>query len=167
MHRVPVSHRQLGPVQPRCDANVAMFLTVSFKRMVKEPITLSDGLVLPKDTYICVVNTSSIGREEEPFDGYRYTRKRDQGNAGATLPRNQYSSTDKDHITFGHGRFACPGRFVASVEIKLVLAAMLERYDLAFDQEGQSSTRPPNLHVLELGFQDPRVKVYVREREGR
>lgn len=121
---------------------------------------MSDGLTLPVGAYISVVNTSNIGRENVPFDGYRYCKKRDDSGSNA---RNLYSSTDRHHLTFGHGRFACPGRFVAAVEIKLVLAAMLERYDITF---GEGRGRPNNLQVLELGFQNPMVRVMIRERAG-
>lgn len=138
-------------------------------------MTLSDGLVLPKDAYICVVNSSSIGREDERFDGFRYAQKRPGQSGGVTggstaskARQTWYTSTDRSHITFGQGRYACPGRFVAAVEIKLVLAAVLMRYDFSFGEKGEMDLgperRPKNLHLLELGFTDPSARVYLRER---
>lgn len=162
-------------------ANKTNTHTVSFKRIVKEDIILSDGLILPTGAYICVVNTSGIGCESEEFDGLRYARKRtslletqpaDQGeHQGPELKARQtwYSSTDRSHITFGHGRHACPGRFIAAVEMKLVLATLLMRYDMSFGDGGKTrqaeDRRPKNLQVLELGFQDPSVRTYFRKRE--
>ncbi|KAI0474456.1 cytochrome P450 [Xylaria cf. heliscus] len=135
---------------------------ISFKRIVKQQITLSDGVILPVGTYVCVVNTSTLENQSDSvgdqFDGFRYSRKRQQ--VAGLSTRHQYSSTDKQHITFGHGRFACPGRFVAAAEIKIVLAMMLERYQISF---GEGCARPKNLHLLELGFQDPSTRVYLRE----
>ncbi|KAJ2994194.1 hypothetical protein NUW58_g1622 [Xylaria curta] len=125
---------------------------ISFKRIVKQRIILSDGVTLPVGTH-----TGGIGDE---FDGLRYERKRRQ--AAGVSTRHQYSSTDKRHLTFGHGRFACPGRFAAAAEIKIVLAFMLERYQIRF---GEGCSRPRNLQFLELGFQDPSIRVYLRERE--
>lgn len=122
-------------------------------------MTLSDGFRLPLGAYICTVVTSTIGRESEPFDGFRYSKKREDG--GTRTTKDQYSSTDRENITFGHGRYACPGRFIAAVEIKAVLAAMLRRYDIKFAGNGK---RPKSLQVLELEFQDPRTRVLVRER---
>ena len=142
---------------------------VSFKRIVREPITLSDGLKLPKGAYISVVNTSHFQLEEgfenaegdsKTFDGLRYYRKHSDP---AFKSRFQYASTDKDHITFGHGRFACPGRFVASVEMKMILVHILLKYDLKF--AGEKTVRPKNLQVLELGFQNPAARFQVRERK--
>lgn len=137
---------------------------VGFKRVVKEPITLSDGLQLPKGTYICVVTTSHLQDDIAPpgpnnFDGFRYHKKALETGSG----RHQYSSTDGDHIHFGHGRYACPGRFAASVEIKIILARILLHYDMKFP-EGQG--RPKNMTVLELSFQDPAGRIMFKQRSG-
>lgn len=124
-------------------------------------MTLSDGFNLPIGAYICVVNSATFCRESEPYDAFRYSKKREDG-SGARSTRDQYSSTDRDHITFGHGRYACPGRFIAAVETKMVLAEMLQRYDVKF---GGVEGRPKNLQVLEIAFQDPRARVFIRERQ--
>jgi cytochrome P450 len=133
---------------------------VSLKRIVKEPMTLSDGLSLPVDAYVCVVNSATFDRETETFDAFRYSKKREGGN-GAPSTRDQYTTTDRDHITFGHGRYACPGRFIAAVETKMVLAEMLQRYDIKFSG---TSGRPKPLQAFEIAFQDPRTRVLIRER---
>ncbi|KAK3367922.1 cytochrome P450 [Podospora didyma] len=138
---------------------------MSQKRIVKETLKLSDGLTLPTGAYVCMVDPSAIGRGPGDFDGFRYARLRqDPGFA----ERYQYTATDKDHLAFGHGRYACPGRWVAALKIKLVFAAMLERYDVSFVGESGSGgggvARPKKLQVLELGFHDPRSRVFLRER---
>lgn len=138
--------------------------SVGFKRVVKEPITLSDGLQLPKGTYICVVTTSHLQDDIAPpgpnnFDGFRYHKKAMEAGFG----RYQYSCTDGDHIHFGHGRYACPGRFAASVEIKIILARILLHYDMKFPK-GQG--RPKNMAVLELSFQDPAGRIMFKQRSG-
>lgn len=123
-------------------------------------MTLSDGLHLHKDTYVCVVTTSHLQDEVAPpgsFDGFRYYKK----GLEAGTKRYQYSSTDSDHMHLGHGRYACPGRFIASTEIKMVLARILLSYDLKFP-EGQG--RPENRTVLELSFQDPAGRIMLRQR---
>ncbi|KAL8825028.1 MAG: hypothetical protein Q9191_004661 [Dirinaria sp. TL-2023a] len=136
--------------------------SVGFKRVVMEPITLSDGLHLPRGTYICVVTTSHLQDDvaapgPDNFDGYRYLKKAQDPNAGRLL----FTSTDIDHIHFGHGRYACPGRHFASMEIKAVLTRILTKYDMKFP-EGQG--RPRNLTILELSYQDPGGRVEFRER---
>lgn len=154
-----------------CARLLTLFPSVSFKRVVKEQMTLSDGLVLPKDAYIAVVNSGYIGRENERFDGFRYaTSQAGQSSSSSSKTRQSwYTSTDREHISFGQGRHACPGRFVAAVEMKLVLAEMLMRYDISFVENGEMSSgaaekRPKSMHLLELGFTDPSAKVYIKER---
>lgn len=133
---------------------------MGLKRVVREPIVLSDGLELPKDTYICVVTISHLQDEISPpgdFDGFRYYNKpQASGN-----DHYQYSSTDSEHIHFGHGRYACPGRFVASTEMKIILSRILLNYDMEFPS-GQG--RPGNMTVLELSFQDPAGRIMLKQR---
>jgi ent-kaurene oxidase len=74
--------------------------------------------------------------------------------------RDQYASTDKEHIHFGHGRYACPGRFVVSNEIKMSIGKMLLKYEFRFHDE-----IPPNKTILELSFQDPATRILIRERK--
>ena len=119
--------------------------------------------MLPKGAYVCVVNSSHIevddGTDPSVFDGLRYYKK---VQTQASNPRYQYSSTDNSHIAFGHGRYACPGRLVAAVEIKMVLVHMLLNYDMKFI--GGKNSRPKNLQFLELEFQDPSGRILIRER---
>ena len=133
---------------------------MGLKRVVREPITLSDGLVLPKDTYISVVTISHLQDEISPpgeFDGFRYYKK----TQASRNDQYQYSSTDSEHIHFGHGRYACPGRFVASTEMKIILSRILLTYDMKFPR-GQG--RPGNMTVLELSFQDPAGRIMLKQR---
>ena len=134
---------------------------MGLKRVVREPIVLSDGLALPKGTYICVVTTSHLQDEISPpgeFDGFRYYKMTQvSGN-----DQYQYSSTDSEHIHFGHGRYACPGRFVASTEMKIILSRILLNYDMKFPR-GQG--RPGNMTILELSFQDPAGRIMLKHRE--
>ncbi|KAI0834419.1 cytochrome P450 [Hypoxylon sp. FL0890] len=136
---------------------------LSFRRITKEAITLSDGLVLPKDTYICVATTSpeqdELGETDQAeFDGYRYYRKRLAQNSPSS--RYDYASTDKSHVSFGHGRYACPGRFAASIEVKLLLAHILLHYDVRLSP--RMSCRPQSIKILEFQFLDPEATVELR-----
>ncbi len=42
----------------------------------------------------------------------------------------QFVTVTKDFMAFGYGRHACPGRFFAANEIKLILANILLNYDI-------------------------------------
>lgn len=63
------------------------------------------------------------------FDGFRYYRLRQSG--GPSEPaRSQFVSSNERDLFFGYGNHACPGRFFAAVEIKLILARFLLDYDI-------------------------------------
>ncbi|EZG00764.1 hypothetical protein H106_08792 [Trichophyton rubrum CBS 735.88] len=114
---------------------------LSMKRYVKESITLSDGLVVPKGTSISVSShvhwDESVYPEPNKFDGYRFLkmkgdREKDRiANLVATSP---------EHLGFGHGVHACPGRFFAADEIKILLCHILLKYDFRLTEK--SNTTP-------------------------
>ena len=91
------------------------------------------------------------------FDGFRYYKK----TQAFGTDQYQYSTTDSEHIHFGHGRYACPGRFVASTEMKIILSRIPLNYDMKF-LRGQG--RQGNMTVLELSFQDPAGRIMLKAR---
>lgn len=138
---------------------------LSFRRITKETIVLSDGLILPNDTYVCVATTSpdqdELGESDQgKFDGYRYYKKRLA--QGALSSRYDYAATDKSHVGFGHGRYACPGRFAASIEVKVLLAHILLQYDIRLPK--RMSGRPQSIKLLEFQFLNPEATMELRMR---
>ncbi|KAE8160219.1 cytochrome P450 [Aspergillus tamarii] len=71
------------------------------------------SLILP---LVSLSNRSPRYNEGDPkrFDGMRWVEK-----------QKAASTTDPGHLSFGLGRWACPGRFLAVAEIKLALFALL------------------------------------------
>ncbi|KAF7352017.1 hypothetical protein MVEN_01163900 [Mycena venus] len=67
---------------------------------------------------------------------------------------------DVKYLSFGLGRHACPGRFFAVNELKLMLAHILENYDLKLD----GPTRPPNEWFGTLAAANRTAKVLFRKR---
>lgn len=108
-------------------------------------MTLSDGTYLPAGTTIQVpwypvTRDESIYPGADKYDPYRFYRIR-TGTDGGEMPlkhsREQYqfaSVTDTD-MAFGYGRHACPGRFFATAEIKLILAKILLDYDISLPKD--------------------------------
>ncbi|KAI0008536.1 cytochrome P450 monooxygenase [Xylariaceae sp. FL0662B] len=139
---------------------------LAFNRIVRTPLTLSDGTYLPAGTHICMASRSILndpanlpgGGDPAVFDPFRYARLRaDPENTN----RFQFSSIENSNLHFGYGKFACPGRFYASSEIKMILASILLRYDLRYS-EGQG--RPRNLNAEENIYPDPSARVLIREK---
>jgi cytochrome P450 len=62
------------------------------------------------------------------FDGFRAYKLRQAGGA-SNIARNQFVTTNEQNLGFGYGRHACPGRFFAANEIKMMLARIIVEYD--------------------------------------
>lgn len=99
-------------------------------RVATRPVTLPNGLQLQTGER-CVAD---LGRMVDPtvyenpdqFDGYRFVRMR--GTPGLDAQAHLVS-TSPEHIGFGHGKHACPGRFFAGNELKIALAHIIMKYD--------------------------------------
>ncbi|KAE8420987.1 cytochrome P450 [Aspergillus pseudocaelatus] len=107
---------------------------VNLVRMARKDVQLGDYIV-PKGSLILPLvslsNRSPRYNEGDlkRFDGMRWVEK-----------QKAASTTDPGHLSFGLGRWACPGRFLAVAEIKLAVFALLAdtrlelvggRYDVA------------------------------------
>lgn len=55
-----------------------------------------------------------------------------------------------DYLIFGHGRHACPGRFFAVNELKLMMAHLLLTYDVKFADDRQVPPAPRwyGVHII-------------------
>ena len=110
--------------------------------------------------------TAAIALEEKlmpgahEFDPMRFYKQR-QDPDEANL--HQFTTTEKNSLHFGYGKWACPGRFFAMYEIKLILAYLLLKYEFKFPREGE---RPENLSAHKYVFPDQDAHVLFREREG-
>lgn len=68
-------------------------------------------------------------------------------------------TTSSEHLPFSHGRHACPGRFFVAHEVKMMLAHILQNYDLK-----PIATRPPPTWVAHTIIPALDVKIEVRRR---
>lgn len=95
--------------------------------------TLSNGQYIPAGARIeapaySAYHDSAFYPDSEKFDGFRFSKLREQG--GATIhARNQFVTTNEQNLLFGYGRHACPGRFFASNELKMILVHFLQKYE--------------------------------------
>ncbi|KAG6263970.1 hypothetical protein E4U47_007093 [Claviceps purpurea] len=134
----------------------------SMRRMTTENIKLADGTVLPKNTLTLVSAHKhwDAGSYEEPhrFDGYRfYNLRQVPGKENVS----QLVSVSPDHMGFGYGLHACPGRFFASEEIKLVLCHILLKYDFRLVEGTDIEPRKFGLNMNA----NPAAKLAVRRRQ--
>lgn len=114
----------------------------SFRRYVNKPLVLKDGTRIPAGVFIDTANLAVLHdpkhyKDPDTFDAYRFYNLRTQENVpdpNEFKNREQYQfvSVSKENASFGFGKHACPGRFFAASQIKLIMAQILQQYDLRY-----------------------------------
>ncbi|KAJ6629856.1 cytochrome P450 [Mycena sp. CBHHK59/15] len=149
---------------------------INMNRMVVAPagITLADGTHLPRGSFVAAATYATHHDDDnyeqaETFDGFRFARMRTgggedaahtpsddaahtPGDGAAQQPSSKYqmAAPDAKFLAFGLGKHACPGRFFAVTEMKLMLAHVLSTYDVKLEQHkydgpgGDVYGRPPS-----------------------
>ncbi|EPT04775.1 hypothetical protein FOMPIDRAFT_1112759, partial [Fomitopsis schrenkii] len=96
---------------------------LAIMRYTPQDITFTNGVSVSAGTVV-TGNMSSTYSDEAlfpdaaSFDPLRFANMRADGERS----RRHYVSTSPADIGFGHGRHACPGRFSAANELKIMLA---------------------------------------------
>lgn len=131
---------------------------------------LSDGTSLPAGTRVAVPSHAILQdsahvpgpADATKFDPFRYSRIREDPAHPENAQKFSFAMTDPCNMAFGYGKYACPGRFYASNEMKLVLAHLLLHYDVKLpDGHG----RPRNFTIDSDMFPDPRARLLIKSRE--
>jgi cytochrome P450 len=149
-------------------------LPASFQRKVLKPIHLSNGTVLPAGV---TIEIPAYGTSRDPttfpnpeeFDGLRFYRMREanesfNSSSASTVEaaaHNQFVSVSQNSLPFGYGRHACPGRFFAANEIKMIIARSLLTWDVR--NVNGAKERYPNLDLGVNCVPDPRRELEFKE----
>ncbi|KAJ6518484.1 cytochrome P450 [Mycena vulgaris] len=150
--------------------NGAQSIAMTRKVVAKEGFRFSDGTVIPFGSFVGVsgrpVQHDPVNYDHpDVFDGFRFSRMREQQSREAGekgIFKNHMVSTAPEHLVFGHGTHACPGRFFAATELKAMLAHMLVAYDIKSDNEG---VRPPEYTFGQMRSPNPTARLWVRRRQ--
>ncbi|KAH7379865.1 putative Ent-kaurene oxidase [Cadophora sp. MPI-SDFR-AT-0126] len=136
----------------------------------KDGVTLPTGEHLPRGTKVGI-HAYPVHHDEAFYkDPYTFNPMRSCTQGEKLLDGPAYSGKNKGtalvttsslFMPFSHGRHACPGRFFASQQLKLVLAYIALNYDIQ-----PITARPPNDWFV--GSQGPPldVRVCIRRRPG-
>ncbi|KKY29350.1 putative ent-kaurene oxidase [Diaporthe ampelina] len=140
----------------------------TFQRKVYKPITLSNGQFIPAGVIIEIPAHSIVHDPErfdrpDEFDAFRHYRARRNASVvspdgekrapGAGAAAHQMVSTSLNNLPFGYGRQACPGRFFAANEIKMIVARAILDYEIQL-ADG-ATERYPNIEYNEANIPDP------------
>ncbi|CBF83094.1 hypothetical protein AN3253.2 [Aspergillus nidulans FGSC A4] len=144
---------------------------LGLKRLFLQPYKFTSGITVPAGTYVAlpvmaIENDPLHTDNPEEFDGLRSYRRIEQKTASMRPnPKDgpQFSTIEKTVLGFGYGKSACPGRYFASLVLKMVFVKLLTEYDFQF-LPGRS--RPKNYLVHEFLFPWPWDKILVRRREN-
>ncbi|EMR80705.1 putative cytochrome p450 monooxygenase protein [Botrytis cinerea BcDW1] len=138
---------------------------MTFNRQLAIPVTLSNGVTLPKDTYISMTHYL-INKDPElylspnTFDPLRFYKQRQEL---GQQERYQFSSLSSENPSWGVGKFACPGCFWASAQIKLLLMVLLNEFEISYP-EGQTE-RPQNVVKGEKNQVSLGQRIVLRRKE--
>ncbi|KAF8202595.1 cytochrome P450 [Mycena galopus ATCC 62051] len=128
-------------------------------------ITLPNGLVVPKNATVGVsmdglhFDEAYYDRVNE-FDAFRFSRPREEPGYGEKPHTNEDLVTTSVHwLPFSHGIHACPGRFFAANNIKMILAQILLNYEIQ-----PFPSRPPNISLGDISVVPVKAKMMIRRR---
>jgi hypothetical protein len=113
-------------------------------RLALRPFTFSNGVTVPAGTIVSIPASATHTDERiypnaDEFDGFRFVRLR-AGKEGTVTSKYQSVTPSSEHLAFGLGRHACPGRFFAVNEVKALFAYIVATYDIKFE-EGKGAPR--------------------------
>ncbi|KAJ7356463.1 cytochrome P450 [Mycena albidolilacea] len=138
----------------------------SIARKVIHPdgFTFSDRTFLPTGSFLQVpVRPVHLDPDNfvnpHVFDGFRFYNMQSESapEEGKARFKQYMVTTEPTHLAFGHGKHACPGRW-----LKTMLAYIVLNYDIKLETEG---VRPPDKLFDTLRIPDPKAQVWFRKRE--
>ncbi|KAL1697532.1 cytochrome P450 [Schizophyllum commune] len=129
----------------------------TFESAAGGPVTLPAGVLVFAATPAVHFDPAEYGDNAHDFEPFRF------GNIFIpTSPRNHLVSASSNFLGWGGGKHQCPGRFFAALEMKMMLAYVVGRFD---GGALKSWPRPKDSRVEANCFPNPWAKVRIRRRE--
>ncbi|KAH7320777.1 putative cytochrome P450 [Stachybotrys elegans] len=129
--------------------NSLITIGVGRRVVAKDGVTTPSGVHIPYGTSVWahahpVFTDPALYKDPNEFKPFRFAEgRRDKDVEYVKRARNAFATTNTDFLAFGHGRNACPGRFFAASELKLLLGHVILHYDFEMRTE-----RPPNKWIV-------------------
>ncbi|KAH8824883.1 cytochrome P450 [Flagelloscypha sp. PMI_526] len=96
------------------------------------PNSQGDLVHIPKGSVVSIApwathHDPTLYDEPERFRPFRFSERSD-----GIVGRQAFTALSNDYLLFGAGKHACPGRFLASLMVKLILAEIIMNYGLSY-----------------------------------
>jgi cytochrome P450 len=132
------------------------------RRYAMDDLTLADGTQISKGTVLGIpifgMRDPKIYADPDTYDGYRFQKMRDQPGFESKC---QLVSTSPWHLGFGHGIHACPGRFLAAVQVKIILCHIVAKYDFKLAGGAHPKVQSVGIELIS----DSEARLAVRRRQ--
>jgi cytochrome P450 len=146
-----------------------MVSTFGVPRLVigKDGFKTLSGVHIPKGNIVAVpgkniATDESFYPDADTYKPFRFAEKRkDEEVEYAKRARQAAPTTSAEYLAFGHGKHACPGRFFAASEMKLILGHMVMNYDIEILDK-----RPPDIFAGVARLPPMAAKIRVRRRKN-
>ena len=154
-------------------------LGINVKVVAKDGVEAPDGTHCPYGSLISVPSWAIHNDEElypDPllFNPERYLDSSTVAN-GTEGERKEktyleranlsFVSTSPTYLGFGHGRHACPGRFFAAQELKLLISYLVCNYDMELVDKDADGGRMKNVWMGPNHVPPLKARIRVRRRE--
>jgi len=128
-----------------------------------------DGHTLPNGSTMSILSypvhqDPDIYEHPEKFYPFRFSKVRTGPDGKDANPTLSFVSTSSTYLPFGHGKHACPGRFLVDFEMKMILYHVLNRFDIELLPE-HNGVRPESQWVTEAVMPPVGVKLRFKKRE--
>lgn len=130
-------------------------------RAALQDMNLPNGQKIRKGDRVFVdiphMQDAAFYESPDTYDMYRFYRMRNDPEQAIKAP---LVNTSPEHLAFGHGAQACPGRFFAAVLSKVVLSHLILKYDWKLAPDNDSTS-------LAIGLTkriNPKLKLLSRRR---
>ncbi|KAG5636518.1 hypothetical protein H0H81_007744 [Sphagnurus paluster] len=131
---------------------------------------LQDGTSLPPG-YRVAIDMTAIHYNPQTYpdptrcDLFRFSKLREQEEEEESSSKYGFATPDNNYLPFGAGRHACAGRFFAAMELNIMLAHILLKYDISFP--AGITSRPANIKFDGAIIPDTKAQmVFTRRRSS-
>jgi cytochrome P450 len=153
------------------------------RKVMVDNLRTEDGILLPKGAMVSILAhpaqcDDDIYADPLKFDPFRFSRLREANestikiqkddpniktNNNNTASNLSFVSTGPQNLSFGHGRHACPGRFIVDFELKMIVAYLITHYEIEFPREYEGR-RPEMRWDFEAMIPPAWARIRVRRR---